>query len=255
MQIYILFYEIETNGTHLKLARVAITNINIVLDDELSQTRGQNRNTIHWSLWNNTGKKKKSNSCPSKVSLKYKLVITLLQRPRSALCRCAQPGNLPATGCMYNAGKQPASIGELRASPSMWERTLHCHSLMGCGIIQEGDPQQEAKQLHQPRTELRNWCKDVLMLDLIEIASCKIKSLWRFALCNHFLCQQSVKGCKKKTVDKWFRHWNLTLWNHYSVAPLSGDWSLFALSTQNTYISTVCCGCAPKHKTQLRAHS
>lgn len=40
MQIYILFYEIETNGTHLKLARVAITHINIVLDDDLRQTRG-----------------------------------------------------------------------------------------------------------------------------------------------------------------------------------------------------------------------
>lgn len=40
MQMYILFYEIETSGIHLKLARVAITHINIVLDDDLRQTRG-----------------------------------------------------------------------------------------------------------------------------------------------------------------------------------------------------------------------
>lgn len=57
MQIYILFYEIETNDTHLKPARVAITNINIVLDDNLSQIRGWNRNAVHQSLWNTTGKK------------------------------------------------------------------------------------------------------------------------------------------------------------------------------------------------------
>lgn len=45
MQIYILLYEIETNDTHLKPARAAITNINIVLDDDLNQMRGWNRNT------------------------------------------------------------------------------------------------------------------------------------------------------------------------------------------------------------------
>lgn len=35
-QIYILFYETEKNYTLLKPVRVAITNINIVLDDDLS---------------------------------------------------------------------------------------------------------------------------------------------------------------------------------------------------------------------------
>lgn len=40
MQIYILLYEIETNDTQLKPARVAITNINIVLDYDLNQMRG-----------------------------------------------------------------------------------------------------------------------------------------------------------------------------------------------------------------------
>lgn len=86
---------------------------------------------------------------------------------------------------------------------------------------------------------------------------CTIRSLWRFALCNHFLCQESEKDCEK-TVNKLFRHWNLTLWNPYSVAQcdtagahLSGDWSLFALSAQNIYISIVWCGCAPKHMMQL----
>lgn len=51
MQIYILFYETETNDTHLKPARVAITNINIVLDDDLSQRRGWNRKAVHQNLW------------------------------------------------------------------------------------------------------------------------------------------------------------------------------------------------------------
>lgn len=35
-QIYILFYETEKSDTLLKPVRVAITNINIVLDDDLS---------------------------------------------------------------------------------------------------------------------------------------------------------------------------------------------------------------------------
>lgn len=56
MQIYILFYEIETNNTHLQPARVATANINTVLHDDLSQMRGWNRNAVHQSLWNTTGK-------------------------------------------------------------------------------------------------------------------------------------------------------------------------------------------------------
>lgn len=47
MQIYILFYVIEANDKLLKPARVAITNINIALDDDLSQIRGWNRNAVH----------------------------------------------------------------------------------------------------------------------------------------------------------------------------------------------------------------
>ena len=57
MQIYILFYEIETNDAHLKPAKAVITNINIVWDDYLSQKRGWNRNAVHWSLCNTTWKK------------------------------------------------------------------------------------------------------------------------------------------------------------------------------------------------------
>lgn len=56
MQIYILFYEIETNNTHLQPSRVAIANINTVLHDDLSQMKGWNRNAVHQSLWNTTGK-------------------------------------------------------------------------------------------------------------------------------------------------------------------------------------------------------
>lgn len=56
MQIYILFYVIEANDTLLKPARVAITNINIALDDDLSQIRGWNRNAVHRNSWNTTGK-------------------------------------------------------------------------------------------------------------------------------------------------------------------------------------------------------
>lgn len=71
MQIYILFYEIETNDTHLKPARVAIANINIVLDDDLSQMRALYVRACETQ-------QVKRNSCPSNVNLKYKLAIILL---------------------------------------------------------------------------------------------------------------------------------------------------------------------------------
>lgn len=65
MQIYILLYEIETNDTHLKPARVAITNINIVLEDDLNQTRWWNRNTAETPC---ETLQEKSNSCHSYIS-------------------------------------------------------------------------------------------------------------------------------------------------------------------------------------------
>lgn len=65
MQIYILLYKIETNDTHLKPARAVITNINIVLDDDLNQMRGWSRNTEETPCETWQGK---CNSCHSYIS-------------------------------------------------------------------------------------------------------------------------------------------------------------------------------------------
>lgn len=77
MQIYILLYEIETNDTRLKPARVAITNINIVLDDDLNQMRGWNRNTEETPCEKHHRKK---TTLAIVTLVKYKLGIILLQR-------------------------------------------------------------------------------------------------------------------------------------------------------------------------------
>lgn len=180
--------------------------------------------------------------------------IILLQRANTCLVAMSTSRDPPATRCMDSTGKQSASKGELRSLKACRRGLCAATATLDVAPSRRVLQQEAILWFHATASGLGGKClAGVKMYFCGSDLDCALHNqiALKVCLCNHFLCQESEKGCEK-AVNKLFRHWNLTLWNPYSVAQcdtagahLSGDWSLCAVAAQNTDMSIVWGGCAP----------